>query len=159
MQIQQLTPVDHERLRTIRLRALRDAPDAFSSTFEETLARPRESWVEQLEKLATFVATLDGHDVGMVRIARPDTGATASLLSMWVAPEARRRGVGTALLDAAIAWTRARGFTRLRLEVVDDNTAAVELYTRKGFQPTGRTSTMPAPRQHIREHERILELG
>jgi hypothetical protein len=83
MQIQQLAPLDHERLRTIRLRALRDAPDAFSGTLEETLARPRESWIEQLEKLATFVATLDGHDVGMVRIARPDTGGTASLLSMW----------------------------------------------------------------------------
>jgi len=59
-----------ERLRTIRLRALHDAPDAFGATLEEAEARPLESWDEQLEKIATFVATTGGCDQGLVR-ARP----------------------------------------------------------------------------------------
>ena len=55
------------RLRTIRLRALADAPDAFGSTYDEAAARPLDSWTAQLQEIATFVAVVDGKDVGLVR--------------------------------------------------------------------------------------------
>jgi hypothetical protein len=48
--------------------------------------------------------------------------------------------------------------TRLVLDVADRNTAALAFYARKGFQPTGDTRTMPAPREHIREHRQSLTL-
>jgi GNAT superfamily N-acetyltransferase len=159
LEIQRLTPNEGERLRAIRLRSLGEAPDAFASTFQETAARPPENWRQQLEHLATFVAVLDGVDVGIVRGTHYDgKPGTAILLSMWVAPETRGKGAGEALIDAVVDWARSHGFVRLVLEVADDNARAVALYARKGFEPTGETSALPEPRDHIREHERAMEL-
>jgi GNAT superfamily N-acetyltransferase len=163
VKIEQLTPDETERLRRIRLRSLRDAPEAFAATFEESAARPPESWVQALRDLATFVAVVDGADVGMVRGAPPGLVAgpgssCASLISMWVAPEQRGKGVGDALVDAVIGWARASGFARLRLEVVDENARAVALYARKGFVQTGPPVRCAPPREHLSEQERVLEL-
>jgi ribosomal protein S18 acetylase RimI-like enzyme len=77
---------------------------------------------------------------------------------MWVAPEYRRQGVGSRLIDTVIDWARAQGFSRLALDVADHNSAAVELYARHGFAPTGETASLPPPRAHIREHRRALLL-
>lgn len=157
--IEQLRPDETERLRTIRLRSLRDAPAAFATTFEESAARPPESWVQQLRDLATFVAVSEGRDVGMVRGAAPgEQPELALLISMWVAPEARRSGVGAALVDAVIAWARGRGFARLQLEVNDDNAPAIALYARKGFVQSGPSVRCAPPREQRSEHTRVLEL-
>jgi len=158
--VKQLATDEGPRLRSIRLRALLDAPDAFGSTLEETAARPTDSWSKQLLNLPTFVAIDDGLDVGVVRCARDGVRVdTASLISMWVAPEVRRRGVGGALVDAVIEWARSNGVTRLLLDVADNNAPAIELYTRKGFKPNGEVGTLPPPREFIREHQRELILS
>src|SRR5689334_22729561 len=151
--IQRLEPGEWRRLKAIRLRALADAPDAFGSTLEEVSAWPDARWQEQCRTIATFVAVSDGRDAGMVRgVASRDDGDAAFLISMWVAPEARRQAIGSALIDALIAWARDSNCSRLLLDVSDTNAAAIALYASKGFRPNGDTSTMPAPRQHIREH-------
>jgi GNAT superfamily N-acetyltransferase len=145
------------RLRAIRLRALLDAPDAFGTTFEETEPRPAESWTAQLRELPTFVAVKDGLDVGMIRCARDEARPdTAWLISMWVAPEVRRAGVGGVLIDAVIEWARSHEVHHLLLDVSDHNAPAIALYIRKGFRPNGKIGTLPPPREHIREHQREL---
>jgi GNAT superfamily N-acetyltransferase len=150
---------DGERLRAIRLRALRDAPDAFSTTLEEATARPPESWERQLEQLATFVATASGRDVGLVRGTPHDRFRDAGcLISMWVAPEARRQGIGSALVDAVVHWARARGLNRVLLEVVASNTPAIALYARKGFVPSVEVDTLPPPPSHDREIQLVMRL-
>lgn len=152
MNIEQLGPGSEERLRAIRLRALRDAPDAFGTTFEEAIARPLETWRHQLEQFATFVATEEDCDIGLVRGARhDDLSDVAYLLSLWVAPEVRRQGIAGALIDAVVAWGTGAGFRRLILDVAESNTAARALYLRSGFAPNGTRGTLPPPRQHIRE--------
>ena len=77
---------------------------------------------------------------------------------MWVAPEARKRGVGVALVQAVIEWAQSEGYYRIILDVGDTNTPAIRLYQSCGFIRTGRTGTLPPPRQYIGEHEmeRIL---
>jgi GNAT superfamily N-acetyltransferase len=159
VRVERLTVDESPRLRAIRLRALADAPDAFGTTFEEAAAQPAEIWSEQLQELPTFVAVNDGLDIGMVRCQPDETEPdTAFLISMWVAPAERRKGAGDALIDAAVEWARTNGVKRLLLDVVDDNAAAIALYARKGFQPTGEVTTLPPPRDHIREHQRELRL-
>jgi GNAT superfamily N-acetyltransferase len=158
-EIVRLGPEDWERLRRVRLRALRDAPLAFGSTLDETAARPREVWVSQLRELPTWVAATSHADVGLVRGGRDhDAPTRAWLLSMWVAPEARGRGVGDALVRSVVGWARDAGFVELRLEVGDLNAPAIQLYARHGFVPTGATSALPPPREHVTEHERVLPL-
>ena len=67
------------------------------------------------------------------------------LISMWVAPEARRQGIGAALVDAVAHWARTRVLKRLFLDVVETNTPAIALYARKGFVPTGEAGTLLPP--------------
>jgi RimJ/RimL family protein N-acetyltransferase len=59
-------------------------------------------------------------------------------IGMAVAREWRGRGVGSALLTAAIDWARGRGLHKLSLGVFLHNTAAIELYRKFGFIEEGR---------------------
>jgi len=159
VEIRRLGPDDWERYRRIRLASLRDAPDAFGSTADEALSRIEADWRAQLDGLATFVAVIDGSDVGTVRGGPDDEDPeTAYLLSMWVAPANRGAGVGDRLVATVIAWARSTGFTRLVLDVADHNEPARSLYRRSGFQPTGETGSLPPPRSHIREQRLALSL-
>ena len=51
---------------------------------------------------------------------------------------ARSRGLGAALLEAICAEAKSRGYTAVRLDVIDTNWRAIALYKRAGFQVTGR---------------------
>jgi len=61
----------------------------------------------------------------------------ARLYSIAVADAARGRGIGEALVGAVERAARARGSRRLRLEVRQDNAAAVRLYERLGYRRFG----------------------
>ena len=160
MRTVRLRPGEELRLRTIRLQALQDAPDAFDSTAAEVAARPPESWSQQLSGLPTFVAVVEGRDVGLVRFAPDDECIeTGWLISMWVSPENRREGVGSALIDAVVDFATSKGVARLALDVGDQNTSAISLYASKGFEPTGEVSSLEPPREHVCEHRRVLNLS
>ncbi|MFT4934868.1 MAG: ribosomal-protein-alanine N-acetyltransferase [Pseudoalteromonas distincta] len=61
----------------------------------------------------------------------------AEILTLAVAPEARRRGVGSALVAAAAALARQGGALSLMLEVGEDNPGAIALYEASGFVQVG----------------------
>jgi ribosomal protein S18 acetylase RimI-like enzyme len=146
--IRTLHPDDWPVYRDLRLRALADAPYAFCSTFAEESQRTDDAWAARLAAPALgayqqgwpFAAELDGTPVGLSWVKME--GASASLYQVWVASEARGRGVGAALLDAAITWARARGAQALHLGVTAGDGAAARLYRRTGFVDVGA----PAPR-------------
>lgn len=54
---------------------------------------------------------------------------------LYVDPAHRRQGLGTALMQQAENWARARGDRRISLQVFQGNQAAVQLYTQRGYQP------------------------
>lgn len=56
---------------------------------------------------------------------------------IFVAPEARGQGVGTALIDAICEEARVRGYRQVRLDVIDTNPRARALYLHEGFEETG----------------------
>jgi GNAT superfamily N-acetyltransferase len=148
-----------ERFRAIRLRSLADAPEAFGTRLGDATTWPDETWAHLFESLVAFVVELDGADVGLARCAaEPGVPEAARLGSFWVAPEARGRGVGEALIDAVAQWAREAGFVELRVDVTDDNAAAIALYARMGFEPTGNVGTHPPPRSHVTKHTRALKL-
>lgn len=62
----------------------------------------------------------------------------AELLTLAVAPEARRRGLGQRLVSRFLYQARLRGADSAFLEVAADNAAAQALYARAGFAPAGR---------------------
>ena len=62
----------------------------------------------------------------------------AEVLTLAVAPQARREGVGRALVEAAAQAAAGRGAATVWLEVAEDNTTAVALYAAAGFEAAGR---------------------
>jgi RimJ/RimL family protein N-acetyltransferase len=84
----------------------------------------------------TLVAVAAGELVGELRVEPSWMGFGE--IGMMVAADWRRRGVGGALLRAAVAWARQRGLHKLSLAVFPHNTAAIALYRRFGFVEEGR---------------------
>ncbi len=154
--IERLLPGDWQRFRRLRLDALKDSPDAFWTTYEESLAQPEDFWRNRLQvpRVAYFTTSADEGLVGVGPDINDD--AEAVLISMWVSPDARGRGVGERLARVAIDFARGDGFVAIRLEVVDTNESAIRLYERLGFVPSGITARFPPPREHLTEHERRL---
>lgn len=62
----------------------------------------------------------------------------AELLTLAVAPEARRRGLGRKLVARFLYQARLRGAVTAFLEVADTNTGARALYAASGFAESGR---------------------
>lgn len=54
---------------------------------------------------------------------------------LYVSPEHRRRGIGTALMQYAEAWAIARGDRQIGLQVFHHNQPALRLYEQLGYQP------------------------
>ncbi len=65
-------------------------------------------------------------------------GDQAEILTFCVSPSARRKGMGTLLLNVTIEAARQRQVKRMFLEVGADNKAAVALYENAGFRVTGK---------------------
>jgi GNAT superfamily N-acetyltransferase len=131
-------------LRDLRLRALRDAPDAFGSTYEREMEYPDQDWLEwavdsgEGGSSITVIALDDGRWIGMAMGApHRDHRGEAGLFAMWVDPGARGAGVGRALIERVVVWAGSAGFAVLRLRVTVSNDAAVRLYGRMGFSDLG----------------------
>lgn len=62
-----------------------------------------------------------------------DESGSAEIKRMYVAPQARGRGLGKLILAALIAWAREHGVRRVVLETGNRQAEAVGLYTGAGF--------------------------
>jgi GNAT superfamily N-acetyltransferase len=167
VQIRRIRPDEGHRLRALRLHALADAPMAFSSSLAREQAFADDVWRERATDGAsgidrvTFVAEEDGRWVGLATglLAAPSDsdGAVPTLVGMFVDGSARRRGVGVALIESIARWVRDRGETRLVLWVSSDNEAAIALYHRCGFRPTGAARSLAHTPAHT-EREMMRDL-
>jgi ribosomal protein S18 acetylase RimI-like enzyme len=151
VRIRALEPHEAALHREVRLRALRDAPDAFGESVADAEARPHAYWEEltrsvtrparQLMFLACEGDAVHGSTYGLRDAERDDAGRVGGT---WVASSHRRRGIGTALLQAVKTWAGEQGFSRMRLWAPAESTAALSLYRGAGFRETGRRRPLPA---------------
>jgi RimJ/RimL family protein N-acetyltransferase len=95
-----------------------------------------ETWAKRWELDRTLVAVIDGEVVGELHIERTPFGFGE--IGMMVAAGSRGRGVGTALMVAAIARARQQGLHKLILGVFPSNEPALALYRKFGFVEEGR---------------------
>lgn len=143
MTIRRLHIADARDFRALRLRALREHPEAFTSSFEEAVHRPLEDSVRRLAPDADerFWGAFDGEMlVGMVGLHPEQSAKTrhkAKVVAMYVAPEHTRRGIGKALLHALVAQARTDGLESLTLTVTAGNHEAERLYADVGFVSFG----------------------
>lgn len=79
-------------------------------------------------------AEAEAHGFILIRVVADE----AEILTLAVRPEARGRGLGARLVQAAAVRAAEKGAARLFLEVAEDNAAARALYARCGFSEVGR---------------------
>jgi GNAT superfamily N-acetyltransferase len=137
--------------RDVRLRALRDAPDAFAETAAEAEARPPSYWedlthsVTQPGRHVMFLACEGDATHGSIYGLRDrESTDTALVGGTWVEPVYRRQGIGKALLQAVISWAREERFIRLRLWAPVAGVGALALYRQAGFNDTGHRQALPS---------------
>ena len=131
-------------LRALRLAALADAPEAFTSTLERERAMPEDEW--RMRAGNSAIAWHGTEPAGIVGCVVID--GRAELVGMWVAPPARRAGTGRALVGWALDRARTLGFDELVLWVAGGNDGAERLYSNCGFELTGVSSA------HLRQMAR-----
>lgn len=149
--VRRIRPGDGPALRAIRLQALRDTPSAFGSTFEREVTRTKADWADRAARAAdgpdraTFLAHAGEETVGVAGGYRERPGSgVVELVSMWVAPHARRGGVAAALVQTVIDWAAATAASRVDLWVTRGNEPALGLYKELGFRETDDVQPLPS---------------
>lgn len=88
----------------------------------------------------TFIVEVDENPVAIFRTGiDPDNEERWHLFSLYVAPEAAGRGIGTFIMDEVLRQAREAGHPSVNLWVFDENAIAKKLYSKAGFSPSGRT--------------------
>jgi len=157
-----IRPIQSEEgatLRDIRVRAIHDTPDAFAVSLADTLAQADEGWAAWATRNAMgdasimYVAEDAGTWIGMAGGMRDTSGPeeVAHLISMWVDPVYRGRGLGRQLVEHVVGWAEHRGVRRLELWVTAHNTAAIELYARCGFRTIGESQPLPSDTAYMEQ--------
>jgi ribosomal protein S18 acetylase RimI-like enzyme len=159
IEINRVGPEEWRAVRDVRLKALVDSPDWFWATYNEEVDKPEAWWRDFLQAGAWFLACDGARPLGVVAAigTLELEGSTRQVISMWVAPDARGRGVATRLIDAVKVWARGSGVRELQLQVTENNQTARRLYERCGFELTGRIERLPRNPALV-EHEMRLRL-
>ena len=161
MEVRKLTETDAEAFWNIRLRALRDNPESFGASYEEFLERGIAGIAQGLRKRdtapddATFGAFEGTTLVGIagfrreVEVKRHHKGI---IWGMYVPQEMRGKGIGKALLQAAIAYAKTLpGLEKINLSVVLTSKEAHQLFIAQGFETYG------LERDALKLHDRYFD--
>lgn len=167
LELRLLTPADAAIFRDLRLRALREDPVAFTNSVEEFSQQPLDKIAARFrsDPAESFMlgAFQDRKLVGLVGFYRESPlklRHKGSIVSLYVAPEARGHGLGRALLRDAIRRVREiDGVEQLLLGVMVTQTAARQLYDSLGFVVYGREArASKVGEQYYDEEFRVLDL-
>lgn len=153
IRILHVTSDDWLRWRELRLAALAQAPAAFNSKLADWQGTGdrEDRWQRRLlDAPLNLIADLDGRPAGMASGTTTDDATERELISLWIAPFARGRGVAAALVLAIVDWARGVGARRIVLEVKADNDAARGLYRRLRFVDAGAVDGRVDLRRMIR---------
>lgn len=148
---------DVKEVSQLRLEALQNQPEAFSSDYASERRRSVSDWEAWLGRADGTVGIIflayvgapavdgapsmeGGQLAGMAGIFRghsSKTEHTGTISGVYVRPALRQQGIGRRLMQACTDWAQARGVEQLKLAVVNTNIAAIRLYARCGFQVYG----------------------
>jgi ribosomal protein S18 acetylase RimI-like enzyme len=146
--LRELGAADDDAAWALRRRALGESPTAFGSHLDELPSLPAyRALLEERRRtqaqrvVGAFMPDATGEAlvgvVTVVRASRLKSRHRADLYGLYVAPEARRVGVGRALVAAAVRAASELGAERFELTVTADNDGARRLYDEAGFRTWG----------------------
>ncbi|HEX6484028.1 MAG TPA: GNAT family N-acetyltransferase [Ktedonobacteraceae bacterium] len=162
MQVRILNEKDAEAFWKIRLRALQENPESFGASYEEILERGIAGTAQGLGRRegapenVTFGAfDEDGQLVGLAGFRRAEETKRRHkgvIWGMYVPNELRKKGIGKALLEAAIEYAKSLpDLESINLAVVLTNKEARLLFVSHGFQSYG------TERNALKLHDRYFD--
>lgn len=141
-----LSPDEWKTYKDLRLRSLQEYPEAFGGSYEEEVCYPDNQWKNYLQDslrpdgTVFLFARLDNKVVGMAgaRIKKTlKNHHSATIFSVYVAPEARNRKIASRLLETILEELKNRSIVKANLIVNVQQKAAFKLYRRMGFHVVG----------------------
>lgn len=147
--LHEITPQLASTYKAVRLRALKDTPTAFGSTYARESQFSDEDWRQRSHNLCTprsigYLASNNGDYCGIAAaFLNEQNPLEADIVSVWVAPEHRKSGIGRLLMNAIESWAARTRVQTLLLMVTSINHAAIDFYHRNGFAMTGHTGPYP----------------
>jgi ribosomal protein S18 acetylase RimI-like enzyme len=149
MIFRRLSPADFDSYRKLRLRALKDEPNAFAIDYAEELASGSEFMRDRLDRAFSVTAVFGAFDpatetqalvamVGLFRDDRKKTQHRAGIWGVYTLPSHRGRSLSQQLLSIAVDHARAVWHSRvILLSVESTNDSAKALYQKLGFRSWG----------------------
>lgn len=137
IQIIKLPPERWKDYRSLRLRALKDDPQAFGRSYAEEASYSDEKWQEKTNDTVLFAS--DGKNlIGVMGTYQSDVdkeNKTANVFGVYVAPEFRGKGISKMLMQALIDELKSNtSISKLKLKVNKNQLSAVKLYEAFGFK-------------------------
>ena len=127
---------DFQRLKELRLSALKDSPKAFGAKYEDLKDRPDNYW-KQLIKVGNWcLVSVDGVDIGLLAVeaADKDRNSDCWLSGWWITQNYRGRGISKIMAEWVYNLCRESGWKKIGLGVWPDNKDAIEVYLKLGFE-------------------------
>jgi GNAT superfamily N-acetyltransferase len=91
------------------------------------------TWLSRLGgEGGVFLATVEGKVVGFAALDYNTFEPDTVVLGVWMLPEARRKGIGTALAEYALGFARDKGYKRIRGRLPQDNVIALSFLSSIG---------------------------
>ncbi len=169
MDIQILEPnaVSWEAYKKLRLKALKEEPQAFATQFKTEINTPDEEWEKRLKQYRDgksdwmFFASNGLELVGMLGAYQTDKDkrqSSANIIAMFVSTEARGKGVSKLLMIRLLDRLTKSFVTKVKLQVNKDQVAALKLYQSFGFKITGKENIILGDGKSHTEYDLEKEL-
>ena len=135
---------DVDRLRALRLAALKDAPYAFGAKYEDEVKKPVSEWQDRLKNTTWCFVVADGVDIGLlaVDVADKDRNSACWLSSWWIREDHRGGDIPKLMLNWLDQLCKENNWEKIGLGVWPDNLRAIAAYKKLGF--TQRQKLLPS---------------
>ena len=92
-----------------------------------------------------LLAKRGDHVLGCIALKPLEPPQVTEIKRLFVRPQARGKGVGKALVEAAVITAQRMGYEEIRLDTLPEMTGAIALYKSKGFEPIAPYGSHPYP--------------
>ena len=126
---------DVDRLRALRLAALKDAPAAFGAKYEDESKKLESEWIDRFNNAHWCFAVADGVDVGLLAVdrAEKDRNSDCWLSSWWLSEGFRGSGIPKLMLNWVEQLCIENNWEKIGLGVWPENLRARAAYKKLGF--------------------------
>ena len=135
IKVEAASELDADRLRTLRLAALSDSPNAFGAKYEVEKEKPINFWQNSARITSWCLVSAEQVDIGLLAVdkATKDRTADCWISAWWIHQDFRGKGVTKLMLDWVDQLASKNNWRRMGLGVWPDNKAGISAYKKLGF--------------------------